>query len=314
MKAYCDLLQGRDIAHPDFSISLDLLSNVEDEKSATDPLPEPAALRHAEYFNHGWSAVVAGAFRHRVHGRSGPPRSNKTFLVPKGILDRLAAAAKSAGVRVTRHDLLLALIHEVSHSSTPQFSLLTVRTQVSMAGPHIPKSPLSPPQFSFIMNFSRMLRNEPILHNPWILVILPEFIPSEDAQTTRTLQIAKHIRSTIIDARRPQVVKQIMEQQKNVRAHPAVPVHYAAHEPQISISSWTHIPLFDLEFASDRDGEILKPTYAQCSVNLCPLLSLGGLTIDDAILTWVSEEGFWMQGNIDDRIWGRLEDLRASLC
>ena len=57
----------------------------------------------------------------------------------------------------------------------------------------------------------------------------------------------------------------------------------------------------------------MKPSYVQCSVNVVPF-NVGGLTWDDGILTWSCEEGFWMQGNLDEKVWKRLGELREGYC
>ena len=212
------------------------------------------------------------------------------------------------------------------------------------------------------MNFSRFLQQQPILHNPWILLIIPP-LPSPPSRTQSSshnsssspdhsplLTIASHIRSTISSSRNTLTIQQITHQQRNVASTPFVPVHYGVHAPQISVSSWTDLPLFDFEFpvaASEpnptdalvqNDGNVKpgtkstievkvtpitapatqNPVFVSCGVNLCPVLSLGGLTIDDTILTWKDpgradgEGGMWMQGHMDEEIWKRLEGIRAS--
>ena len=150
-----------------------------------------------------------------------------------------------------------------------------------------------------------------MLHNPWVLIPMSTLQLPRDQKRSKTLYIASHIRSNITDARRPPVVRQIIEQHKDAKSTPFRPAHYGSPEPNIIVSSWTHLPLFDLEFPSSTKDKMIKPAYAQCSVNSCPL-NMGGLTFDNGIFTWSSSEGFWMQGNLEERIWKRFDALRES--
>ena len=115
VKAYCDLLQDRAIPVPNFDTTLDVSSNPGCEKTPSQTLKvlEPAAQRHAEYFNSGWLTVVKGAWTHRTNMRNGPLRKTKALFMPDRVLDTLAKAAQSSNHRITKHDLILALIHEV---------------------------------------------------------------------------------------------------------------------------------------------------------------------------------------------------------
>ena len=69
---------------------------------------EPAAARHRDFFADGWSPLLAGALKQHVNRWGGPARRERTVLIPNLVIDKLAKAAEVAGLRVTKHDLLLA--------------------------------------------------------------------------------------------------------------------------------------------------------------------------------------------------------------
>ena len=172
---------------------------------------------------------------------------------------------------------------------------------------------LKPPHFAFILTISGMMQEKALLHNPWFIVPVPPFEPKQNFESHSIIQAAKHIRSTIVDARRPEVVKQILQQHKNVRRKPFRSTNWGRREPNIVVSSWSHLPLFGLSFPScSLEGKTIHPVYAQCSVEVCPALRMFGITLDDVLLTWRSEQGFWIQGNLDERIWHSLHDVCAS--
>ena len=234
-----------------------------------------------------------------------------TLLIPNVIINKLAKIAEATGIRVTRHDLLMALVHEVCPRYCRAKPHTEFHLQAALPGTEQTKGSLTIPQFSFVMNMSKLLRHAPVLHNPWVIISIPRFTLPHTQKTQAIIQVAKHIRSTISDARRPQAIRQIIDQHKKARSKPMRPRHFASPEPNIILSSWTDLPLFDLEFPTGLKGRTIKPTYMQCTANVVPI-NLGGLMWEDGIFTWSSHEGFWMQGNLDERIWERLEDCRQS--
>ena len=72
-----------------------------------------AALRHRDFFKQGWTALATGAIKQRWNRRNGPLRRETTFFVPKVVTDKLKSTAEAAGVLVTKHDILMALVHQV---------------------------------------------------------------------------------------------------------------------------------------------------------------------------------------------------------
>lgn len=171
------------------------------------------------------------------------------------------------------------------------------------------KQDIGPPQFSFVMNIAKLLQHDSQFHNPWIVITVPGIEKSELSERSPILAVAKHIRTTIIDARRLAPVQQILDQHSCVRDTPMGPVHWGCLEPNVAVSSWTNLPLYDIEFVS-ADGCKTNPSFVQVGVKACPMLRLVGLSFADGILTWVGKEGFWIQGNLGEALWKRIVDFR----
>ncbi|KAG8529625.1 uncharacterized protein KY384_005105 [Bacidia gigantensis] len=115
VQAYCALLTDRE-PPPALGdrMPLELYPSKEDDALAAHGTgQEDAALRHERYFTQGWTALGTGVFRQRMQRRKGPVRKEMTLLVPNAVIDDLAKSAERAGISVTKHDLLMGLIHEV---------------------------------------------------------------------------------------------------------------------------------------------------------------------------------------------------------
>ena len=74
----------------------------------------PVEIRHRMFLADGWMPLLRGAFKQHMNRWRGPRRNEKTVLIPHAVIDNLAKRAKEAGLRVTRHDLLMAWIYEFS--------------------------------------------------------------------------------------------------------------------------------------------------------------------------------------------------------
>lgn len=75
--------------------------------------PEPVATRHDTFYAHGWTALLKGGWRQNKNKWGGSNRVEKTAMVPNFVIDALAKEAEVEGIRVTRHDLLMAWIYNV---------------------------------------------------------------------------------------------------------------------------------------------------------------------------------------------------------
>lgn len=84
-------------------------------------LLEPAAKRHRDFYIHGWVPLLTGGWRQkRNQWWGGPRRVERTAMIPNFVIDKLAKDSEMEGIRVTRHDLLVAWIYIVgTPSSTP---------------------------------------------------------------------------------------------------------------------------------------------------------------------------------------------------
>ncbi|KFY41030.1 hypothetical protein V494_03237 [Pseudogymnoascus sp. VKM F-4513 (FW-928)] len=290
VEAYCRLLSGGTIRSMKPRVPLDLAD--EDTHDPKAP-PEPSAERCDGYFAHGWGALVGAAWTQWRNQRQGPNRVVKTAMIPNFVIDKLAKEAEAEGIRVTRHDLLMAWIYVATMPEIPTLA------QKKAAGP---------PQFSFTLNIARQLKENSDFHNPWILVISPDVEATELSARTPIIASAKHFRSVISDVRRPEPVRQIIRKHDNVRSTPLGFKDWGSIEPNVTLSSWTNLPMYDLEFASPG-GSKVSPEFVQITILACPLVGMLGASVADAILTWVSKDGFWLQGTLDEKLWKRIVDF-----
>ena len=159
------------------------------------------------------------------------------------------------------------------------------------------------------MNIAKLLQHSSELHNPWLVIPIPPQSEARAPEITSTLKSAAHIRSTILDARRPGPIQHIIEQHAQTKSTPIGPADWGCREPNVVVSSWTNIPLYDFSFPTSKPEDFLKPLFVQVGVKVCPMLRLFGLMFDDGILTWCGEDGFWIQGNLDENLWDRIIDF-----
>lgn len=171
------------------------------------------------------------------------------------------------------------------------------------------KQDTGPPQLSFVMNIARLLKHDSQFHNPWIVITLPDLQATELSKRDPIVAAAKHIRTAISEARQLAPVRQILDQHSSVRDIPIGTASLGCREPNVLVSSWANLPLYDIEFVS-ADGRQTNPVFVQAEIIACPMFRLAGVTFDDAILTWVGKEGFWIQGSLDENLWNRIVDFR----
>ncbi|PSS27477.1 hypothetical protein M430DRAFT_14748 [Amorphotheca resinae ATCC 22711] len=251
INAYCALLQGKTIEplRPRQPLKL-REENIPNSPPPQTKTEEPTAVRHKIFFSNGWIPLLMGGVRQRINQWRGPKRVERTALIPNFVIDKLAKDAEAAGIRVTKHDLLMAWIYKCT---MPEMSQLAA------------KKAAGPPQFSFVMNVGRLLQQNAEFHNLWLVIPTPD--PEVEAlpKCPPVIQAASHIRAAIVDARRPAPVQQIIDQHSNVRNSPLGPVDWGCQEPNVVVSSWTNIPLYDLDFVSG-DGIHSKPVYVQVGI------------------------------------------------
>ena len=87
-----------------------------------------------------------------------------------------------------------------------------------------------------------------------------------------------------------------------MRTTPLQPTHCETQEPHVVANSSTLLPIFELSFPSSIEDKTSKPVYAQCNIKVCRMLGKIGLTFDDAILNLDSDEGSWIQDNLDPKL------------
>jgi hypothetical protein len=172
------------------------------------------------------------------------------------------------------------------------------------------KKTAGPPQLSFMLNIARLLQEDSQFHNPWVLVMTPDLESTDLSRRSPIIAAAKHFRGVVSDSHRLAPIRTILEQHSNVRNTPIGLKDWGCREPNITLSSWTNLPMYGLEFASTDETNV-SPEYLQISIGACSMFGILGASVDDYILMWVGKGGFWIQGSLDEKLWERIVDFSS---
>jgi hypothetical protein len=107
--AYCTVLDGGAIEQMGPRLPFKL-SDEDTQKSSfqADKILEPTETRYRDNFVHGWMPLAVAFWKQLKNRRKGPRRVQRAAMVPNFVIDKLAKEAEAEGIRVTRHDLLMA--------------------------------------------------------------------------------------------------------------------------------------------------------------------------------------------------------------
>ncbi|PYH44668.1 uncharacterized protein BP01DRAFT_423905 [Aspergillus saccharolyticus JOP 1030-1] len=278
-ETYCAFLSGTHHHHhptvrPDFLLKPEVIQA--GAEMAADGL-HPIAARYSQGFRVSWASFLAAYLRQRFWALcpTSARRVRKMLFVPQSCIDDWMVQAQSQGVQVTEHDLLMAFVYQGAHTGL----IFTLNIQ------------------------SHLASVKGALTNPWINV------PVEPVATTNLVQTAAHVRRTIQQAREPACVAQIIGQHVPVRNTPAVPKGYGSRTPRVALTSWSHLPWYDLEVKGT------KPAWVVGDTQLSQLLTRMGVRMDDGLTTCQARSfagdgrrrsGYWVQGRVSDGIWTRM--------
>ncbi|RAL07934.1 uncharacterized protein BO97DRAFT_462235 [Aspergillus homomorphus CBS 101889] len=289
-QTYCDFLSGTHHRHPavrpDFVLKPEVIQS--GAEMAAKGTTHPIAARYSQGFRVSWTRFLAAYLRQRFWAvcPTSARRVRRMLFVPQTRLDDWMSQAQSQGVQVTEHDLLMAFVYQ---SIFPPAA--TAR------GAHT--------GLIFTLNIqSHVASPKGALTNPWINV------PVAPAVAQDLVRIAAHLRHTIRQAREPACVAQIIAQHVPVRNTPAVPKGYGSRTPRVALTSWSHLPWYDLEVKGTR------PAFVLGNTQLTQLLTGLGVRMDDGLTTckagvrWEEgrQEGYWLQGRLNEGIWARMMD------
>ncbi|PTU20617.1 hypothetical protein P175DRAFT_0531957 [Aspergillus ochraceoroseus IBT 24754] len=239
----------------------------------------------------GWRSFLSAGIRQFW----GPSRSvERTLLIPNEKLNILQEECIKAGVKVTTQDLMMACIY-----------------QASTAGPsckQLGKESHGFPPFSFVMTIRRQIAGDSELHNPFVVVAVPapKITPSSEISTI--ISLATHIRSTVVNARSLECLNPLVNQYRDARGKPLI---LSSPVPVTWVSSWTHLPWYDLELQTGKQATA-RPEYMQGFLRSSGVLNNLGQRVENLLFTWKDpRKGIWIYGNVEEEL-GRLQRRRAG--
>lgn len=163
--------------------------------------------------------------------------------------------------------------------------------------------------FGVIMNIQRQLESTGPFSNPWCLIpIRSQVVSTNTTKDQKHLAyIANDIRRTITAARHPDCISQIIDQHLKSQKCPWVSRSFGARPPNIIVTSWTHLPVLDV----DVNGENLL--FLNGNVDVCSVLRSTGTTLDDLVVTWKKDGnecgrdgGYCVHGRLSEAVWSRM--------
>ncbi|RAH81602.1 hypothetical protein BO86DRAFT_399736 [Aspergillus japonicus CBS 114.51] len=311
-RTYCALLSGthsRDTAiRPEFQLKPDMIEAGRSVAADDDTPDHPIAVRYSQGFQVSWARFLVAYLRQRFWAicPTSARRVRRMLFVPQSWIDGWMAQARSRGVQVTEHDLLMAFVYQSAF--TPAAKAKGAHTGLI-----------------FTLNIQPHLASVPgALTNPWINVPVSPIAPGTSSASDDLIDTAHHIRQTIQDARNPVCVAQIIDQHLPVRDTPAVPRGYGSRTPRVALTSWCHLPWYGL------DVKGTTPLFVLGNTRLSRPLTKMGVRMDDGLTTCkarasartgnadgVGDEGrqagYWLQGRVNEGIWTRMmEKLNRS--
>ncbi|KAL4875245.1 hypothetical protein BJY04DRAFT_166963 [Aspergillus karnatakaensis] len=246
-----------------------------------------AVERSRERFRWSWLHFVRKGMKMIVRDLIHPSykRTDGLVHIPADKMRRWKEEGRERSVGVTEHDILTAFIYQAAY-------------QVD-----------SEQDFSIVLSIRRQLQNQTAMHNAWILVPLTlAHLSHGTSETPSLLAIAAHVRHTIQEARKPETLSSLLDLHSPDTTAPMAPRRYGRKPPQVIVTSWTHLPLYDLNIRG------MPPTFVYGELGLWTQLTKFGLAVDDTIITWRDgmggdgeDAGYWVRGRFNEAVWGRME-------
>ncbi|KAJ5084731.1 hypothetical protein NUU61_009310 [Penicillium alfredii] len=286
VQAYLTLLRGDRLTHTIHSRPSLMLKPEVLKKCVAMTTPREVATSHHEVSQRTWPGFLQGFGKQLVRNicHRSSRRVSKTLLVPADQMQRWIRDAEDKGIKVTEHDLLVAFIYQASLDPTIEQA------------------------FGLSLNIAAQLQPDAEFFNPWFTVPITDYInpTSHIGLTPSLLELAITIRRTLNEAREPECIAQIIDQHRSLNDMPTAPKLQGSRAAQTLVSSWSEIPLYDL----DIQGE--NPLFVHGSVDYCGALGETGWKLDDQVVTWKaksfgdSDGGYWIHANLPDAVWRRM--------
>ncbi|OJZ84409.1 hypothetical protein ASPFODRAFT_72680 [Aspergillus luchuensis CBS 106.47] len=299
-RAYSMLLSGKCIDVPDFHRPVTFRFHAS-SKTPSSPHHRqgysPGTLSNASnhLFSGGLSHFTLGLLSHRLAPASwGNTGSSRMLHIPGSVIDGIAHDATKQGIRITRIDIMMALLLQA-----------TIR-----AFPH--DSTIASYPLSFMVNFNHLLKSPAKFHNSfWPVPIpqVPDFNANQVSHET-TINLAVHIRRVTRAAQSPECLEAF-----NLQHQQMGPLHLwhtrvvRPSHPRSLVSSIAQINLYDLEFKPGvrplfSDVRMESIDLAQCiGIHLHGLITING----DPNAT-----GHCLTGSLHPALWRELEWIRDT--
>ncbi|KAF3404893.1 hypothetical protein DPV78_003407 [Talaromyces pinophilus] len=293
IQAYCSLLRRESVKPltPRSTIKLaDNSARIMPDSLTSEPISARLAQFQITTSQLGWRPVLSAFFKSALF----KPKHRKIFRTP--ILDdNQLVKARTANERVTTHDLLMAYLWKASAAS-PSWKQRRNDRQNRY------------PPFSFALSIEQHLYSTSELHNRWVVVNVPNPKQTTNNEEEDVVQMACHLRSTIINARSSAYLQPILDYYEKANDVPIMPWKDGL-STGIFCSSWSQNLLCNMKFKLGETPEV-QPMYTQAYVGPPPILRSLRQSLDNTVLTWKDRENcFWLSGTLDNEVWTELDRL-----
>lgn len=165
------------------------------------------------------------------------------------------------------------------------------------------------PPFNIILNIKNLLKENTQLHNPFIGVNVPPPAITATSETEAILNLAAHMRSTIVNARSRDCLSRVLDKHQRFQGKPIGTRNLGSKFPTVFVSSWAHLPLFDLELqlSASKRARIcyMEPDIAAAEI----FRRAGCKKLANILETWKDGKGdFWVHGVLEKKVWSELNN------
>ncbi|KAL4940623.1 hypothetical protein BDV06DRAFT_230215 [Aspergillus oleicola] len=210
-------------------------------------------------------------------------RVDNTLHIPAAQVQQWMADSRRKNINVTEPDLLAAFIYLCAYNNlSVQDFTLTLGSRLEVES----QTPIRNDMFLVPIDLERTHHRTDLF-----LATVPE--------------IAGEVRRTVLQARRPSCMAELTAFYNDPSETPIVPRWIGRDDPQVTVSSWTDLPLFELETKHTH------PSFVYADSDVWSWLKWIGLRMDDVIITWAAyvnghKDGYWIRGRLTEAIWDRM--------
>ncbi|GAA87038.1 hypothetical protein AKAW_05152 [Aspergillus luchuensis IFO 4308] len=296
--AYAALLSGNPIDIPDFDRPVTLQFNAAPNNPSNphychDPSPSTLSNGSNRLYSGGLSHFTLGLLWHRLAPAScSNTGSSRMMHIPALVIDQLADHATKQGIRISRVDILMAMILQANVRVFPHDSTTT-------------SYPLA-----FMLNFNHLLVNPAKFHNSFWPVPIPRPPGLDPSQVSHesTINLAAHIRRVTRVAQSAECLEDFNAQYQRMGPwhlwHPraASPSH-----PRTMVTSMAHSNPYNL---ASNSG--VRPLFFDNRIETMDLAQYLGIYLHGAINVNLDRngKGFCLTGSLHPHLWRELEKIR----